>query len=193
MPETEKPLFAVFIEKFNLLGHTYMVTGSVAGTLYGEPRVTHDVDIVLQLPAARPVLDRFVETFPLEDFYCPPWEVLLEEALRSHHGHFNLIHHDTGFRADVYLANSDLLHTWALKRRRPLQVDGTTLHVAPPEYVILRKLQFYKEGQSEKHLRDIRHMLSVSGENIQTEVIRDWATKLGVDAEWQSFAVSNRT
>ena len=60
-------------------------------------------------------------------------------------------------RADVYLANDDTPHA-ALARRRKVEVDGVGVWVAPPEYVILRRLEFYREGRSEKHLRDIRAM-----------------------------------
>lgn len=137
MPETD--LFLVFIRRLNSLPFPYMVTGSIAGVLYGEPRVTHDVDLVLAMPAG-PGLKRFEEAFGIDEFYCPPTEVLMQECLRRQRGHFNLIHHQSGFKADVYLANEDLFHAWALDRRRKLEVDGEEVHVAPPEYVIVRKL-----------------------------------------------------
>lgn len=54
-----------------------MVTGSVAATLYGEPRFTHDVDLVLELPLS--AIEAFAAAFPVEQFYCPPLEVLAAE------------------------------------------------------------------------------------------------------------------
>ena len=51
---------------------------------------------------------------------------------------------------------------WAFKNRRPLTVGETPIWLAPPEYVIIHKLEFYREGRSEKHLRDIRGMLAVT-------------------------------
>jgi len=181
MSETE--LFQVFTRKLNSLGLEYMVTGSVAGTLYGEPRVTHDVDIVIRLPGAR--VHSFVEQFPLEEFYCPPEEIVAQELLRGQRGHFNLIHHESGFRADVYLAQRDPLHLWALSERRAIDLDGEPLWVAPPEYVIIRKLEFFREGGSEKHIRDIRGILAVSGEIIRGNVIEDWVRRLGLAEAWQ--------
>lgn len=71
--------------------------------LYGKPRVTHDVDVDLSLPGKH--AERITRAFPLEDFYCPPVEVLVAEAMRGHRGHFNLIHHQSGFRADVFGAS----------------------------------------------------------------------------------------
>jgi hypothetical protein len=72
------------------------------------------------------------------------------EHSRGVRGHFNIIHHDTGFKADIYLAGRDPLHAWAFKHRREIETAETTLSVAPPEYVIIRKLEFHREGQSKK-------------------------------------------
>jgi hypothetical protein len=137
-------LFEPFIVRLERLGIAYVVTGSTAGILYGEPRWTHDIDIVV---------------------YCPPEEVLAIEVRRGSRGHCNLIHHVSGFKADIYIA-FDGLHRWALAHRRALALDGLNVSVAPVEYVILRKLEYFREGQSEKHLRDIRGMLEVSPDQI---------------------------
>ncbi len=76
---------------------------------------------------------------PIERFDCPPEEVIVQEASRRQRGHFNLIAHDTGFKADVYLANEDPLHGAALERRRRVMLGEEPVWVAPPEYVILRR------------------------------------------------------
>lgn len=180
---SEADLFLVFAKKFNALGVRYMVTGSVAGVLYGEPRVTHDVDVVIELPPG-PGVQTFAAAFPLEEFYCPPEEVLIQEALRGQRGHFNLIHHESGFRADVYLANRDPMHAWALREAREMVVDGTPVRIAPPEYVIVRKLEYFREGGSEKHLRDIGAMLRVSRDLIRDEIIQRWVIARALGAEW---------
>jgi hypothetical protein len=74
-----------------------------------------------------------------------------------------LIHHETCFRADVYLAGKDRLHHWGLLNRKSVQLEDQAIWVAPAEYVILRKLEYYREGWSEKHLRNIAGILDVSG------------------------------
>ena len=58
------------------------------------------------------------------------------------------------------------------------------IQLAPPEYVIVRKLEYYREGGSEKHLRDIRAMLTVSSELIDRSVLHDWITRRQVGGEW---------
>lgn len=178
-------LFLAFTEPIERVGLKYMVTGSVASSSYGEPRFTHDIDIVVVLPLA--AVEDFARQFPLEEFYCPPADVLREEGQRQAEGHFNLIHHRTGFKADVYVA-SDPLHLWALSRRLRVEVaEGRSLWLAPPEYVILRKLQFHEESGSERHVRDIKAMLEVSPEGIDTGELESWVGRLGLEAAWEPF------
>jgi hypothetical protein len=61
--------FLVFVDKIAELGVPYMVTGSVAALLYGEPRLTHDVDVVVDL-ASRAAIHRLPELFPEDAFYA---------------------------------------------------------------------------------------------------------------------------
>lgn len=178
----ETDLLLIFIRPLNELGLSYMVTGSVAGVLYGEPRVTHDVDLVLAMPGKD--AERVAQAFPMDDFYCPPVEVLLAEAMRGHRGHFNLIHHQSGFRADVYLAHRDEFQHWALKRRQEVVVDGVPVPAAPPEYVIVKKLEFYREGGSQKHLRDIAGIMRTSGEAVSRSTVDEWVKKFSLENEW---------
>lgn len=178
----ETDLLLLFIRPLNDLGLPYVVTGSVAGVLYGEPRVTHDVDLVLAMPGKQ--VERVAGAFPEEDFYCPPVEVLLAEAMRGYRGHFNLIHHKSGFRADVYLAHRDEFQLWALARKMDVVVEGVPVSVAPPEYVIVKKLEFYREGGSQKHLRDIAGILRTSGDEVSRDTIAEWTAKRGLESQW---------
>ncbi len=107
------------------------------------------------------------------------------EVAREQRGHFNIIHHETGFKADVYLGGRDPLHAWGLARARQLEVEGQVLVVAPPEYVIVRKLEYYREGGSEKHLRDIRSMLDTSPEAIHSAELEQQIAARGLQEAWR--------
>jgi hypothetical protein len=157
-------LFHIYISRLNNLGVCYMVTGAVASIIYGEPRLTHDMDLVIELSAAE--INDFISAFPSEEFYCPPSEVVLVEINRRQRGHFNLIHHMTGFKADIYICGQDKLHRWALEHRKNVGLAGEKYWVAPIEYVILRKLEYYREGTSHKHLQDIAGMLELSSDQV---------------------------
>ncbi len=159
--------FLVFTRRLNALGVRYMVTGSVAIIVYGTPRFTYDVDLVVVLD--RTQIARLPEMFPEAEYYLPPLEAIAAEIAHAERGHFNIIHHETGFKADIYTVGRDPLHAWALPRARRFEVAGEPFIVAPPEYVIVRKLEFYREGGSEKHLRDIRSMLDMAADAIDRD------------------------
>jgi hypothetical protein len=184
MPEPE--LFLLFVRPLNRAKIRYVVSGSVAAIFYGEPRLTHDVDFVVFLNAND--IQHLIEAFPSEDFYLPPIETMLAEMSRVDHGHFNLIHRDTGFKADFYPTGRDELNMLAFRDKRTVEFEGENVTLAPPEYVILRKLEYYREGQAEKHLRDIRAMLAVSGEQLDRPVLNEWIQRRGLETEWRLVA-----
>jgi len=175
-------LFTLFTARLDAAGIDYMVTGSVASMVYGEPRLTHDVDLVIALDEAS--IDALVRQFPAAEFYCAPAEVIRVELHRRQRGHFNIIHHETGFKADVYLVGEDRLHAWAMAHRRHLRMGDSMLHVAPPEYVIVRKLEYYREGGSSKHLDDIRAMLRHSRDDIDMDELERRIASAGLGGEW---------
>ncbi len=175
--------FLIFTTRLEDIHVDYMVTGSVASMLYGIPRFTHDLDMVLHLDQIQ--MMNLPGAFPLSDFYCPPLEVLQIESRRTQRGHFNIIHHDTGFKADIYLHGADELQAWGLSSKKRIQLnEDAGIWVAPPEYVILRKLEYYREGHSEKHLIDIRGMLEVSEDLIDRNMIQKWIEKLELQSQW---------
>ena len=181
MPEPD--LISIFISRLNRTGIRYMVTGSVACIIYGEPRLTHDVDLVAEVN--RKNIQKIPEAFPLDAYYCPPIENLMIESGRSQRGHFNLIHHETGFKADIYIVGRDSLHLWAMANRKSFKISGEQVWLAPPEYVIIRKLEFYREGGSDKHLRDIAGILEISFDELNLEWLRQKIQDYGLVSEWK--------
>jgi hypothetical protein len=172
--------FAPFLEPLERLALPYCITGSVAASVYGEPRLTADIDIVLLLSPRD--LSALRSAFPEAEYYVPPEEALREEVAREVRGMFNLIHHKSQFKADIYLAGGDPLHAWALSRRRRIDLAGSGAWIAPPEYVIVRKLEFLRDGGSEKHLRDIRYILAATP--VDTAFLTSEVTQRGLDAQW---------
>ena len=179
----EHSLFQVFISRLNRLDIGYMVTGAVASIVYGEPRLTHDIDLVVELSDKN--ARKIVEGFPSDEFYCPPLEVIKLETSRPLRGHFNIIHHESGFKADIYILGVDELHRWAMSNKKAIEMEGERFWVAPPEYVIIRKLQYYREGGSDKHLKDIVGMIQISCERIDLEVLTEKVKRYGLEEQWQ--------
>lgn len=123
----------------------------------------------------------------MPEFYVPPPEVVAVEVARAAKGHFNIIHLASVLKADIHTANRDELHTWAFRNVRHYSIGGQSIRLAPPEYVIARKLEYYREGGSEKHLRDIRSMLAVSGDQMDRAELERWIRERGLPAEWKEI------
>jgi hypothetical protein len=176
-------LFALFVRPLHRAGLRYMVSGSLASVHYGEPRLTMDVDVVVHVNESE--AGTLAALFPASDFHVPPPEVVAVEINRQTRGHFNVIHHATGQKADFYPSRRHPYWQWAFERRQLARVDEDEVWFAPPEYVILWKLEFFREGGGDKHLHDIRGMLMVHPENIDSAMLDKATAELGLGAVWQ--------
>jgi hypothetical protein len=128
MPEHN--LFQIFINRLNAIGVRYMVTGAVASIIYGEPRLTHDIDLVVELNDEK--AEEVVKAFPSREFYCPPLEIIKLEAGRGLRGHFTIIHLETGFKADIYVLGNDQLHRWAMSSVTRIELEGEHVWLGCP-------------------------------------------------------------
>lgn len=176
---TDPDLISLFIRPLEAASMKYMVTGGVASVIYGDPRFTRDIDIVLSLTGSD--VERFSSLFSEDDFYVPPLETLRLEAGRERYGHFNVIHRDTALRADVYLLGSDPLHVWGFEHRKSLPIGEHSISIAPIEYVILRKLEYFRESGSDRHVRDVAMMLQISAEIIDHKELQSWIVRLKLE------------
>jgi hypothetical protein len=179
----ELNFYQLFTDELNNRGILYAVTGSVASIIYGEPRMTHDIDIVIEMNVDK--ASELIKAFPAEKFYCPPIEVLKTEIQKSSRGHCNIIHYDTGFKADIYFTGTDKLQNWAITNAKIFKFNDTDIVIAPPEYVIIKKLEFYKEGQSHKHIEDIKSIIHYSKEFMDFSKLEEYISMFGLKNEWE--------
>lgn len=184
----EPDIFLLFLKPLNRLRLVYMVTGATAVIVYGAPRLTNDLDLVLKISYDQ--IHIFRRAFSEKEFYVPPEEIIAMEISRKQRGHLNLIHLETGFKADCYLAGKDPLHEWAFENRREIPFHAETLWIAPPEYVILRKLEYYREGGSDKHLNDIKTMITVSKSEINFKILKEKIAQLNLIEQWKVINIS---
>ncbi|MGI8509287.1 MAG: hypothetical protein ACR2MQ_08185 [Gemmatimonadaceae bacterium] len=179
-------LISLFIAPLNRLGVPYMVTGSVASGIYSHVRFTNDIDVVAVLSDINAV--ELHGAFDSPEFYVPPLEVIHLERQRPAHGHFNLIHINTGLRADLFFAGRDPLMQRALELRlEAVDQHGKPVWFAPPEYVILSKLQYLRDSGSPKHVTDIQAMLQVRGDGLDHELLLAEIHALGLRAVWEKI------
>lgn len=178
----EKKVFQKMIKVIEELNIPYMITGSVASILYGEPRFTNDIDIVIALK--RTDVKPLIDSFPSSEFYILHEEAILEEIKRK--GQFNIIHIPTAVKMDCIILKDTEFDLEQFKRRARVPfVNGSEAFTSSPESVILNKMLFYKEGKSEKHIGDITGILNISGDIVNRDYIKKWSDELGIRDIWE--------
>lgn len=175
-------LLKVIIKKLESEQIPYMLVGSVASSYYGDPRLTRDIDLVVELYPEH--ILKFYQTFEVSEFYIPPEEVLRDEVLNRRS--FNLIHHETGLKIDFMMRKVTAHAQEEFKRKQKLEIlPGLNGYIATPEDVIIKKLQFYQEGGSQKHLTDSKSILSQV--QIDFDYIERWIKTLRLEKEWRGL------
>ena len=171
---------ATVLEK---LGVRYFVTGSTASIFFGEPRFTNDIDVVVDLQSGD--VARFCAEFPDEEFY------LDEEAVRravAQHRQFNILHPSSALKVDVIVPCDTLFNRSRFARiQRVRPAPDFEACFSSAEDVIVKKMDFFREGGSEKHLRDIAGILKISGAALDMEYIESWAENLGLETIWRTI------
>lgn len=175
-------LLKYVVDAFEALGIDYMIGGAHAAVFYGEPRLTRDIDVVADVRLEH--VPRLLERFPAGEFY------LSEEAAQGAilgRGQFNIIHPSSGLKIDVILPKGTEYDAVQFSRReRHAMLEGHDAYFARPEDVILSKMLYFREGGSERHVRDIIGILKVSGSEIGMAYIAEWAARLGLVEIWES-------
>lgn len=181
-------LMRLAAERLEALRLPYFVTGSYASSIYGEPRSTADVDIVVAL--TEPAIPAFCAAFPEPEFYLS--DDAVRDAVRRC-SMFNAIHTESVYKIDFMVANDSGLNECRFDRRRRLTTkQGFSTYFASPEDVIVSKLLFYGEGRSDKHLRDIAGILRIQADRLDRAYIDRWASRLGVAEIWEAVQTRER-
>ena len=156
-----------------------MIVGSVASIVYGEPRLTKDMDLVIEVSQSDS--KTFFESFPFPEYYCPPVDILSSEF--SEKGQFKILHQDSGIKIDFIIRkNSEHAKTEFSRKTKIPFWKGFEAYIASAEDVILKKLVYYREGLSEKHLRDIRGIIATT--QLDQSYITKWIKILHLEEEW---------
>jgi hypothetical protein len=158
----------------------YLVTGSVAAMAFGEPRMTNDIDIVAAVEHEN--VGGLMVAFPEEEFYIS--EDAIRDAVR-HQTQFNIIHPASGMKIYIIIRKNTPFNDSRFSRIRRIKAgENFERNFAAPEDIILMKMHYYREGGSEKHLRDISGILKISGPEVDKDYIALWAEKLNLMDIW---------
>ncbi|MDI6602819.1 MAG: nucleotidyl transferase AbiEii/AbiGii toxin family protein [Patescibacteria group bacterium] len=154
----------------------YAVTGGFAVIVWGKPRFTADIDIIIELtsknisPLAKALLRVDKDVYVSKE--------AMEDALERK-GEFNFIHPQTGLKVDFWVKNSkaDIYGKLKLERAIAKKIDNQKIFFVSPEDLILSKLTWYKESESSKHLEDVKIILDNPKLKLDLKYIKNWAKR----------------
>jgi len=167
------------IDALEKLGVRYLIGGSLASAMHGEPRSTLDADLVadLRLEHAEPLARALANVFYVD-------AEMIRDAIRQLRS-FNVIHLATAFKVDVFVRKKRPYDETQLARR-VAQIVTTeperTVFIASAEDTVLTKLEWYRMGgeTSERQWRDVLGVVKTQGARLDVDYLRQWAVQLGV-------------
>lgn len=152
----------------------YMLSGSIAMSLYVIPRATRDFDLIVNIQETD--IDAFVSHFR-DGYYCDK-EAVLDAVKRK--SIFNIIDHASGFKADFVILKNLPFRLEEFSRKVQMEFYGRMIWVVSPEDLILSKIIWSQDTQSALQLEDIKNLLEVDA--LDMAYIRKWVTELQLNS-----------
>jgi len=175
---SQQALLKHIVEALDGAGIPYMLTGSLVSSLQGEPRATHDIDLVVDI--ATGAVARVTQALSAPEVYLD--EHAVGDATRRR-TMFNLIDSSSGDTADFWLLTDDPFDRERFSRRRRIEALGLELIVSAPEDTILMKLRWSAQaGGSEKQLGDAQRVYELQAGSLDDAYLDEWAVRLDVAA-----------
>lgn len=151
----------------------YMLSGSLALNFYTIPRMTRDIDFVIKLKNED--VDNFVNMFE-NNFYC--YKPSIEEAIQTQ-GMFNLIDLETNIKLDFIICKNNEYRQYEFERRIKNKMLGFDTWIVSIEDLIISKIIWIQELQSEKQMEDIKSLLN--NPTIDREYLKKWIITLNLN------------
>lgn len=158
----------------------HMVVGSFASTFHGEPRTTRDLDLVIDPSSGQ--LNRLVEDLDPEKYYVDP--DVARDALRRR-SMFNVIEAATAWKVDLIIRKARAFSIEELRRREVVTMFETKVATATAEDTVIAKLEWAKQGASDRQLEDVAGILRVRGSDLDRVYIERWVAELELAEQWQ--------
>jgi hypothetical protein len=152
---------------------SYMLSGSLAMSAYTIPRMTRDIDIVIDLDIH--AIESFLNIFS-QNFYIH--RPSIEEEIKRK-GMFNVIDHRSGYKIDFVVKKNSPYREEEFERKRRSEVFGFETWLVSAEDLILSKLIWIQELQSEKQIEDIKNLLE--NNTLDLSYIKKWIKELNLE------------
>jgi hypothetical protein len=178
---SQQELLTKIIRTLDAIAVDYMVTGSVASSFQGEPRSTHDIDIVIAIEGRD--IPSLLKSFPPPDYHLD--EESIRDAMATRNM-FNLIDVRGGDKVDFWLLTDDPFDRSRFSRKREENFLGMKVKMSSPEDSILKKLHWAQlSGGSEKQFTDALRVYEVQAKHLDLSYIDSWAQTLSVVSLWE--------
>jgi Nucleotidyltransferase of unknown function (DUF6036) len=162
----------ILIRFFDKNEIAYMLSGSVAMSLYTEPRFTRDYDFVVHFKEEN--ISELLNYFK-DGYYCS--DDAVKEAVRNK-GMFNIIDHKSGYKADFVILKNESFRQTEFKRRSEIKFLEMNISIVSPEDLLLSKIIWIQELQSGVQMEDIK-ALSIL-EELDWDYIDHWIKELNL-------------
>jgi len=152
----------------------YLISGGFAVNVWGRIRTTHDLDVIIAITSKD--IEALKKIFVPDEFYFS--EEAAKDAVLSK-GTFNVIHHETGLKIDFWILQDDIFGKSQIRRRVKTKFLGQPIYFISPEDLILIKLKWYKESESDRHFFDALSVCQTQ-KRLNKKYLKKWAELLNV-------------
>jgi hypothetical protein len=173
--------FQSLLDALEAIGIPYMVCGSLASSVHGDPRTTQDVDLVVALrpDQLQPLAGLLQDTFYVDLAF-------MKDSLQRGRS-FNVIHVASAYKFDLFPLSQRSFEQQEFQRRYRITTPAigaapVAFFVATAEDTLLSKLVWYRQGGqiSEKQWNDLRGIRNAKTGQLDEAYLRQWAAELGV-------------
>ncbi len=171
---TQDEFLVLVARELEASGIPYMVTGPHSSSYYGQPRTTHDVDVIIDPTAEQ--LTQFLDR--LGDRFYASREAAREALERR--SMFNIIDFEEGWKIDLIIRKERPFSKEEFRRRQQRILLGHSLPVVSAEDVILAKLEWNALTTSTRQLDDVLQVVKVQWHQLDKAYLRKWSSILGV-------------
>lgn len=169
----EQEVLRIVVTRLESAGIRYMLTGSIAANFYTTPRMTRDIDIIIEVD--KEDTERLFSLFS-GDFYTDRDSI--KKAIYNR-GMFNIIHRPGIIKVDFIIRKDTEYRKVEFERRRGIEFEGLRMDVVSPEDLVLSKLDWARDSLSEIQIRDVKNLLNTVPD-LDRPYIEKWVKELNL-------------
>lgn len=168
---TQEEVFSQFIAALGKAGVSYMLTGGVAVNFYGRPRLTHDLDVVVELKKG--------DVGNLAKILGPKFFLEEKQTVKvlAKGEMANIIHPESGLKIDLWPLKDEGYDRIRFRRRLKKKIFGRKTWLISPEDLIIGKLLWFKDSDIQKHFEDAVGICQIQKDRLDFRYLQKWAGK----------------